>query len=236
MIPLDTQTTDVNPSEVLTNAQWLAELGADGRRQEQAVARLRAYLLRAILVYLSRQRSDLAHFDYDELRQLAEDWAQQALVQVLGHLDSFRGDSKFTTWAYRIAINLAAGELRLKRWQNVSLDSMSEGDTPEIELQDTDTLRPEQSLTRHQVWDAIDQVIANDLTDRQRTVLQRVVFDGIPGEQVAAEIDTNRNNLYKILHDARQKIKRRLAALDWSTEDILAAFEASGDDTETANR
>jgi RNA polymerase sigma-70 factor, ECF subfamily len=212
-------------------AEWLAALHASGPEQGAAVDRLRDFLLRAVLVYLTRHRSDLAGMDYDELQHLAEDWTQQALLQVLDKLDTFRGDSKFTTWAYRVATNLAAGELRRKHWENLSLEQLTESDSPDIRLrEDLSAPMPETQVTRSQVWQAVRSVIKDDLTDRQRTVLIQIVFNGMPVEVVAEQLGTNRNNVYKILHDARRKLKRELEERDWREEDVLAAFASSGGD------
>jgi RNA polymerase sigma-70 factor (ECF subfamily) len=214
-----------------TNEQWLADLRSSGPRREAAVARLRDYLLRAILVYLIRHRSDLAHFHYDELEQLAEDWAQQSLIQILNNLDGFRGDSKFTTWSYRVAINLAAGELRRKRWENISLEGLTESESPDLrQREDASTIRPDQAYAQEQIWEVVMSIIENDLTERQRTALTRVVLEDVPVEVVAEELHTNRNNVYKIIHDARKKIKHELEQRDWSADDILSAFNGEGGD------
>jgi RNA polymerase sigma-70 factor, ECF subfamily len=208
-----------------TSDEWLADLRSAGARNDAAVATLRDYLLRAIVVYLTRHRSDLAGFDYEELRQFAEDWAQLALIQVMGNLDSFRGDSKFTTWAYRIALNLAASELRRKRWENVSLEGLAESASPDIGIrEDTSTPSPESALTRQQVWATIANVIDTVLTERQRTVLTQIVVDGVPVEVLAGRLGTNRNNIYKIVHDARKKLRRELDARHWTPEEMLEAF------------
>lgn len=215
-----------------SNEDWLVELRDHGPRNAAALADLREYLLRAILVYLTRQRSDLGAFDYDELRQLAEDWAQQSLLQVLDSIDSFRGDSKFTTWAYRISVNLAAAALRRKRWESLSLESLTESESPDVALkEDTTTLSPEIQVTRRQVWAVISSIIDTELTDRQRTALTRIVIEGVPVEVVADQLGTNRNNIYKIVHDARKKLRRELEARDWRADDVLRAFEDDGGPT-----
>jgi RNA polymerase sigma-70 factor (ECF subfamily) len=218
-----------HPASNRDNDQWVADLRPGSAARDAAVRDLRDYLLRAILVYLIRHRSDLSVFDYDELRQFAEDWAQQALLQVLDNLPSFRGDSRFTTWAYRIAINLAAAELRRKRWENLSLEGMTESDAPDLALrQDTSTPSLETQVTREQVWAEIESIIETELTDRQRTALTRIVLQGVPVEVVAEELDTNRNNLYKILHDARRRLRRSLESRGWSADDVLRPFESNG--------
>lgn len=212
-------------SSTPANAEWLDGLRGPEPERSETLSRLREYLLRAVLMYLTRQRGDLAQFDYDELQQLAEDWAQQALVQVMANLDSFRGDSKFTTWAYRIAVNLVAGDLRLKRWQNVSLDRLADQDhSGDGWGEDKSAVRPEESVARSQIWTTIEEAIQRELTQRQRQAFQRVVFDEVPAEVVAAEMGTNRNNLYKIIHDARRKLRRALEKSGWSTDDVLSAF------------
>lgn len=216
--------------EMRDNASWLDDLGATGKRRDRAILDLRDFLLRAILVYISRQRSDLAGLDYDELRQLAEDWSQLALLKVLDQRQGFRGDSKFTTWAYRVAINLVAGELRRKRWADVSLDALTDAGAPESRLRgDDETPSPEDKVTRGAVWQAVRQAIDEDLTERQRAVITRVILDDVAPEDVAEELGTNRNNVYKILHDARRKLKRSLLDRHWSAEEMLAAFAGAGD-------
>jgi RNA polymerase sigma-70 factor (ECF subfamily) len=213
-------------NEPRTNDEWLADLTATGPRQEQAVSDLRDYLLRAVLVYLTRHRSDVSGMDYDELRQLAEDWAQAGTLQVLDKLSSFRGDSKFTTWAYRVVINLVAGELRRKRWESVSLEALTEAEQPDLKLrEDTAQPSPETELTREEAWSAIQDVIAVSLTERQRTVLTQVVLDGVPVEDVAESLGTNRNNIYKIVHDARRKLRRELEQRHWTADEVFGAFE-----------
>ena len=207
------------------NDSWLADLQSTGRRRDRAILDLREYLLRAVLVYLTRHRSDLASLDYDELRQLADDWAQLAGRKILDQIGGFRGDSKFTTWAYRVAINLVAGELRRKRWSNVSLEALTESEHPDRRLTlDDSGPSPESSVTREMAWDAIMEAIENDLTERQARVLRRVVLDGADVEVVAVELETNRNNIYKLVHDARKKLKRAMLDRNWSAEEILAAF------------
>lgn len=195
------------------------------------MADLRDYLLRAVLVYLTRHRSDLSSYDYDDIHHLAEDWAQQSLLQVLDKLDTFRGDSKFTTWAYRVAVNLTAGALRRKRWEDLSLEQLTEAEAPDISLrEDASTPHPEDQVTRAQIWEVIQQVIKNDLTERQRAALTRIVFEGAPVEVVADELDTNRNNIYKIVHDARKKLKSELEERGWTAAEALQAFEPSATD------
>lgn len=209
-----------------TNEEWLAALRGEGPEQHAALEDLREYLLRAVYVYLSRHRSDLTHLDPEELRQLSQDWAQEALLAILEKLDTFRGDSLFTTWAFRVVIHLAAGKLRQRRWSVISLDSIAEeGESSALEfIVNEDTLEPETAIVQKQLWEALRQAIEEELTDRQRTVLVGAVFQGLSVEQLARRLNTNRNNVYKIMHDARKKLKQRLTERGLTEEAFMAAF------------
>ncbi|MFN8481560.1 MAG: sigma-70 family RNA polymerase sigma factor [Anaerolineae bacterium] len=212
-----------------TNEEWLEVLQTPGPEQTQALEELRDYLLRAVYVYLSRHRSDLMHFDRDEIQQLAEDWAQEALLTILAKLDTFRGDSRFTTWAYRVVINLAASELRRRRWANLSLEGLTENDEDEDSgsfefAQESSGNNPESALQQRHVWDTLQHIIEQDLTERQRAVLVGSLVEGKPVEALAAQLSTNPNNIYKIMHDARKKLKQRLADYNLNEDSVLQVF------------
>src|SRR5574342_115241 len=98
-----------------TNQEWLLDLSASGSLQEAAIADLRDLLLRAALYFFNRNLSDFAGSSRDEILQRAEDCAQDALIAIMDHLGDFRGDSKFTTWAYKFAINIALMTARRER-------------------------------------------------------------------------------------------------------------------------
>lgn len=210
-----------------SNEEWLRALRGGGAVQHEALQDLRDYLLRAVFVYLSRHRSDLSHFHYDELRQLAEDWTQEALLAIMDKLGTFRGQSKFTTWAYRFVINLAAGELRRRRWSALSLDALHD-EEEELSLlsiiEDTRAQDPERAMQQEEIWATIQRVINEELTDRQRTALTSLVVLGMPMDEVARRLGTNRNNVYKIMHDARKKLKKGLTEYGLSQEYVLAIF------------
>ena len=216
-----------------TNEEWLNDLQSEGAAYVAAVEDLRGYLLKAIFLYYHRRRSDLADLAREELLHMAEDAAQDSIIKIIDKLDSFRGDSKFTTWSYRVAINQAAGELRRRQWNKVSLDSMSEANDESLPalielLEDKAANDPALHVTRSQIWDHILEVINTDFTERQRIVFINQYFRDAPPEQIADQIGTNRNNVYKIAHDARMKLKNRLSKIGLSQDDILAAFLSDG--------
>jgi len=222
----DEQPPETGTDRIRDNTAWLADLRATGVRRDTAILDLRSYVLRAILLYLTRQRSDLAGLDHEELRQLAEDWAQQAVLQIMKNLDGFHGRSRFTTWAYRVAINLAAGSLRRKAWRDLSLEHLTETESPRIHLrEDRSEPAPEQAVERAELWETVQAIIRDELSERQRTALTRVVFEGAPVDVVAEQLETNANNVYKIMHDARKKLRSELEHRAWTAEAVMAAFE-----------
>lgn len=205
--------------------QWVADLHDKAARAE-ALKDLREYLLRTVYVYLGRHREDLSHLDRRELEQLAEDFVQDALLQILDKLDTFRGESKFTTWAYRFVINVAGTELRLHRWRTLSLESLVSHD--EIPLftfvGDQRAPDPETVAVRNQILELLNRIIHKDLTERQRFALVSIHFQGVPVPVVARELGTNPNSIYKLVHDARKKLKQGLERSHYSEADVLAIF------------
>jgi RNA polymerase sigma-70 factor (ECF subfamily) len=213
-----------------TNEMWLAELQDGHPRQAQALAELRHFLQRGVLAYL-RSRSDLNYLAEPELQQMSEDFVQEALLKIQANLASFQGRSKFTTWAAKIAANLAISELRRVRWRDLSLDAITEAGASLQEILAADSTQvgqPETASERQLVWATIVDVINNDLTDRQRQVLAAVQFNDIPMPEVARLLETNVNNIYKIMHDARLKLKKRLQALDLEPQYVLNLFSETG--------
>jgi len=215
-----------------TNKEWLHELRADGIAQEAAIADLRELLLRAALYFFSRNLGDFGGLSRDEILQRAEDCSQDALIAVLDHLSDFRGDSKFSTWAYKFAINIALTAARRERWKGVSLDALSasgestffEGALPDK----SDGAAPEQSAIQEEVRQIVQQVIERELTDKQRQALRLIAFNDVPMDEVVRHLGANRNAIYKLLHDARSKLKSGLQAHGFEVSEILSIFGAPG--------
>lgn len=219
-------------SKERTNDEWLHDLNATGELQETAIADLRDLLLRVALFFFSRNLGDFGELNRDEILQRAEDSAQDALIAVMNHLQDFRGDSKFTTWAYKFAINIALMAARHERWKGVSLDELSfsnEGAFFERVLQDkTDGSAPDQSALQNEVRETIQDVIEHDLTDKQRRVILMMVFNDVPMDEVVRHLGANRNAVYKMLHDARRKLKSGLQARGFDIGETLALFSSQG--------
>jgi RNA polymerase sigma-70 factor (ECF subfamily) len=203
-----------------TNEQWLTELRFPGPEREKALADLRSFLVRGLMFGLA-DRSSVTEADI-------EDFAQEALLKITASLDTFRGESRFTTWAQKIAIRVAFSELRRARWKDTSLQGVieqyDEGDFTPALLTDT-SASPEQQATQHTVLELVQRLVQEELTDRQRQAITAVIFGGMNLEEVARRMGTNRNALYKLLHDARQSLKQHIIAHGISPQEALAAFQ-----------
>jgi RNA polymerase sigma-70 factor (ECF subfamily) len=210
-----------------TNEEWLRALRQPGAGQTKALEELRDYLLRAVLVYLRDRRTDLTAYAPTDLRELAEDCAQEALLSIRSNLDNFRGDAKFTTWAYRFVINQAVDELRRRRYKNVSLESLAEQEVSAmIAVTSPDAgLDPDLAAEREDFIIQLLDIIQNELNEQQRLAILAVHFQGRSMQEVAEQLETSPNTLYKILHDARKRIKAKLLARHLSGGDIQALFE-----------
>ncbi len=212
-----------------TNAQWISDLKGDPATRDAALTDLRARLQRGIFFYLSRERSDLSDLAPDEITHMAEDFAQDATLRVLENLGSFRGDSQFTTWAMKVGVRIAITELRRSHYRDYSLDTLTEsGDLSAPAspmLNGTEPDRPEAATEKQDVLQKIDAAFNEALTDRQRQALQLLMLDGVPLDEVAERLETNRNALYKLVHDARRKLRQSLETQGLSPEYIMRLFE-----------
>jgi len=215
-----------------SNEQWVADLQPESPERAAAIEDLRVRLERGLLYYLGHERSDLTDYSSDDLRQMAEDFSQDALLKTLDNIGSFRGESQFTTWAAKIAARVAISELRRSRWKDYSLDDLSaDGETMPAasvaDLTSTPQPQPESYTERQDVLNLVDDAINEVLTERQRAALIAHAIDGVPIEEIARRMGTNRNALYKLIHDARLKLKKRLEDQGVTMSDLADLFETA---------
>ena len=194
---------------------WLTRLSSSGPDQEAALSDLRDTLLRG----LRRTFSSRALADDSFL----EDAVQDSLVRILDRLQQFEGRSRFLTWATSIAIRVAMSELRRRHWKDVSLDALiADSDfTPETAIDDDS--RPDTKLEQKAILDKMHTVIQGELTGRQRTALL-AELKGMPQDEIARHLGSNRNAVYKLTHDARKRLLLGLEAAGYEAADIHAAF------------
>ena len=199
----------LRPAESLDadSRRWLDELRRPGNAQDDAIERLHALLLRAAHFEVARRRPGLPHLRGNELEEIALEAAHDALMNVLRRLDDFRGDSRFTTWAYKFALYEAAVKLRRREWQGRELPLEPEDWTLFSDTGPT----PEREAELRELVDELKRALREALTPHQRTVLVAVALNGVPIDVLAERLDTTRGALYKTLHDARAKLRRHLA-------------------------
>lgn len=198
------------------NETWLAELGQDGLARDQALADLREALLRGL------RRSVGGRAQAGE--PFLEDMAQEALIRILERLDQFQGRSAFVTWATSVAIRIAMSELRRKRWKDVSLDAV----VAEAGLQPAGMVdrgaTPQTQAEQQGILAAMHEVIRSELTEKQRTALL-AELKGMPQDEIAKHLNSNRNAIYKLTHDARKRLKLGLQQAGYGPEDVHTAFD-----------
>ena len=184
--------------------EWLRGLR---ERDEEWIARLHALLLRAARFEVARRRPTLSHLSGNELEEIALEAADDALMSVLARLDSFRGESRFTTWAYKFALLEAAVKLRKRAWQGREVPLEPES----WSLFASEELSPEAELEQSELLQALQAGISEALTPHQRRVLVALALNGIPIDVLADRLGTTRGALYKTLHDARRKLRQHLS-------------------------
>lgn len=202
-------------SSTSPNDAWINAL--QGPHRDRALADLRRILVQGLRIVLAQRASG-------NIETLVEDFVQEALLKILDNLDTFRGESRFTTWSQKIAVRIALSEMRKKRWQDLSLQDLtpvdSDSDYTPPALTDTD-LTPEDETSQHWIIEQVERAMAEDLTERQQTALALVVIQGMPLDVVAERMNTNRNALYKLVFDARKRLKKALEKRGLSPDTLL---------------
>lgn len=196
------------------NDQWIRELTLPSPECNPALSDLRSFLLKGLKSsFGSRPRMD---------SDLLEDYVQSGLERILDKIDTFRGEAKFTTWCMKIAVNTVLTDLRKKKWQDISLDDL---ELPERFVSEKAVVRfidgPEARAVKRDLTEKVNSIIEHDLTEKQRSAMGMVLFHGVPLEEIAERMDTSRGALYKLLHDARKRIRDGLLSRGYDAVEIL---------------
>lgn len=211
--------------EKRTNEEWLADLRAGGEQQAMALQDLRAIILRGLPYAIAGRIAP----NSPESEALTEEVVQETLLRVLDNLDSFEGRSQFTTWAHKIAVRAALTELRRARWREVPLPEMEMNEDMDMsyrELPDQ-APSPEEQVGRMEMMKRLNRILMEEMTEKQRQALH-AVMEGFPMEQAAERMGMNRNAFYKLMHDARLRLKKRLEKEGLTPQQVLAMFEQAG--------
>lgn len=198
---------------VVEKEDWVERLKSTGVARDEAIVELRGILLRGLKATVRNR--------YDNKVQ-AEDVVQNALIKILEKIDSFEGRSKFTTWAMTIAVRLAITEMRRKHFHDVSMDSLLSDN-----MQFEPAAAPEPSLDTEQekaeLLGVLRTLIDSNLTSKQREAMH-ALLNGMPVEVFAEKTGSNRNAVYKLVHDARVKLRQGFEQAGFKAEEVNSVF------------
>jgi RNA polymerase sigma-70 factor (ECF subfamily) len=197
--------------------EWTSDLASqDVGLRDNAICDLRDMLLRGLSKSLSKDRR------IDEA--FLEDIVQEACMKVLEKLGGFERRSRFRTWAVTIAVRTAISKMRKREWQDVSLESLNDDAKfdPQMSLDSAETF--DQADSKLEILTKLKELIDGELTDRQWTALT-AELGGMPLPQIAERFGSNTNSVYKLLHDARKKLRHGLEAAGITVDDIREAWE-----------
>jgi len=190
------------------SAEWVATLTAGGAEQEAALARLHELLVR-IARSETRRRSRRLRVAGPEMDDLAHQAAADALMAIIAKLGQFRGESRFTTWAYKFVIFEVSAKVGRHYWRQPVV-AMAAEDWDK--LPDRFGLEPSRQAEWQDLAAAVRRAVEEELTERQRQVFVALVLNGVPLDALAAELGSTRNAIYKTMFDARRKLRAALAA------------------------
>ncbi len=185
---------------------WIERLHIDHPERAAAIEDLHGLLLKAARFEVRRRVAALPHVRGSDYDDLAHQSADDALVAVLGKLDGFRGDSRFTTWAYKFALLEAAVTVRRRSWQGREVPLEPEG----LARLSEGTRTPQQDAEAAELLAVVRELIEGELSPHQREVLVAVALNDVPIDVLAERLDTTRGALYKTIHDARRKLRASL--------------------------
>jgi RNA polymerase sigma-70 factor (ECF subfamily) len=188
--------------------QWIEQLRRGHPRRDQALAALHEVLLRVALHELSRRRAQLGFIRGPEFEDLAQQAADDALMNILARLHQFQGLSRFTTWAYKFVMFEVSAKVARHAWRR---QPPSRQELALERLPDVLAPRPGDRLERQEQLKALSGALG-ELTDRQREVFVAVALNDVPIDVLALQLGTNRNAIYKNLFDARRNLRAKMAA------------------------
>jgi RNA polymerase sigma-70 factor, ECF subfamily len=193
---------------------WLQRLRSDGHERDQARSELRELLLRAAQFELNRRSATLPHLRGGDREDLAQQSADDALLAIITKLEDFRGEARFTTWAYKFALLEAAVKLRHLAWQGREIPL----EAGHWDLIADRGCSPEQGAATSELIAAIRHAIEHTLTPHQRQILVAITLNDVPIDVLSDRLNTTRGALYKTLHDARQKLRMCLSEQGFEIE------------------
>jgi RNA polymerase sigma-70 factor, ECF subfamily len=191
------------------SAEWISVLNSTGAARESGLARLHDLLLR-VAVHELRRREPASGVGGAELDDLAHQAAADAMLAVLDKLDTFRGESRFTTWVYRFVVLEVSNKLGRHYWRRHPATVLGNEDWER--LPDRFGVAPDAHAERVELIAAVRTAIHETLTDHQRALFMAIIVDGVPLDALITQLGTTRGAVYKTVFDARRKIRAHLVA------------------------
>jgi RNA polymerase sigma-70 factor, ECF subfamily len=192
----------------LESRAWVDALGATGVEHARALERLHDLLLRAAYTEAGRRQHLYPEIGGAELDDLCRQAADDAVFAVMAKLDGYRGASRFTTWAYAFAIFEVSVKLRRHAWRRGRIPTADDDTTWDRLAERAGTA--EAGIESAELLRALRRAITEELTARQRQVFVAVALNDVEIDVVADQLSSTRGAIYKVLHDARTKLRRRL--------------------------
>jgi RNA polymerase sigma-70 factor (ECF subfamily) len=197
------------------SAEWVQALAGTGSRREEATARLHGLLVRIALADAGR-RGPRLRITGPELEDLAYQAAADALLAITAKLGQFRGESRFTTWAYKFVIFEVSAKLGRHFWRHPGVPFDAEDWD---RLPDRFGFEPEREAEWGDLLAALRRAVDTELTPRQREIFVALVLNGVPLDALVVKLASNRNAIYKMLFDARRKLRAALVANGYLSHD-----------------
>lgn len=201
-------------STTIDSESWIQRLSIGSVEREAAIGALRSLLVRSLSRSLNHRYGG---------RIDVEDIAQQAIMKILNSLDTFRHQSRFTTWAISIGVRLGISQLRRRYYRDISLDESSDGGEIKIDTSSLSAAALDDSEERSRILELLQSLINETLSEKQRLAIQGTL-KGLPIEEIASRMNSNRNAIYKLVHDARMKLREGFESHGITAEEILASI------------
>jgi RNA polymerase sigma factor (sigma-70 family) len=208
----------VSPEVAGENQVWVRDLSSGGDRREAASRRLYEVLLRAARSEAGRRAARL-RLAGPELDDIAHQAAADALLTICGKVDTFRGDCKFTTWAYKFVIFDVAAKINRHFWQRTGV-AFDDEDWERLPARLG--IEPEAQAESRDLMEAVHRAVDEKLTAKQRMVFVALVLNGMPTDVLADQLGATHNAIYKMMFDARRKLRTALVDAGYLPEQQIA--------------
>ena len=208
----------VSPEVARENRAWVRDLSSSGDRRELASRRLYDFLQRAARAEAGRRAAGLRLVG-PELDDIAHQAAADALLAICGKVETFRGDCKFTTWAYKFVIFDVAAKVRRHFWQRADV-AFDDEDWERLPARVG--IEPESHAESRDLMDAVHRAVDEKLTAKQRMVFVGMVLKGMPTDVLADQLGATHNAIYKVMFDARRKLRTALVDAGYLPEQQIA--------------